>query len=135
MSKIYESLVRAQEFASNETQVKVIDHYIESFRTGSLEAFRESQKEWVKDKSPVVEAILGFVEPYRDPHGVRGEWEGIICISDPIESMRLNQLVQRSDTFIRLMPWAVPGSNDGKGPFEKELFEAPDFISVHGQYQ
>ncbi|KAJ6084950.1 hypothetical protein N7499_004579 [Penicillium canescens] len=131
MSKICESLVRAKEFASNETQVNIIDHYVESFRTGSLQAFRESQKEWVKDKSPVVEAMLGFVEPYRDPHGVRGEWEGIVCISDPIESLRLNQLVEKSDTFIRLMPWALPGSNNGKGPFEKELFEAPDFISVH----
>ncbi|KAL4782554.1 peptidase family M49-domain-containing protein [Aspergillus varians] len=29
------------------------------------------------------------------------------------------------------MPWAVPGLNNGKGPFEKDLSEAPDFVSVH----
>jgi dipeptidyl-peptidase-3 len=84
------------------------------------------------DRPPVVETVFGFVEPYRDPHGVRGEWEAIVCISDQVESTSLKELATKSDSFIRLMPWAVPKSNGGKGPFEKELFEAPDFVSVHG---
>ncbi|KAJ5948684.1 hypothetical protein N7454_001991 [Penicillium verhagenii] len=77
MSRICGSLVRAKEFASNEIPTKFLNHYTESFRTESLQASRKSQNEWVKDKSPVIEAIFGFVEPCRDPHGVRGEWEGI----------------------------------------------------------
>lgn len=88
---------------------------------------------WVTDKSLAVETVFGFVEPYRDPHGVRGEWEAIVCIYDPVESARLKRLVEKSDTFSRLMPWAVPGVNNGKGPSEKEFFEEPDFTSVHGQ--
>lgn len=116
----------------DEKQVAIIDCYIDSFRSGSLTAYRESQKLWVTDKSPILETILGFVEPYRDPHGVRGEWESIVCISDPIETSRLKRLVDKSDTFIRLLSWAVPELNAGKGPFEKDLFEAPDFASVHG---
>ncbi|KAM5379360.1 hypothetical protein ACJZ2D_004058 [Fusarium nematophilum] len=112
MVKICESLLAAREYAENETQARVIDHYVESFKTGSLEAFRESQKAWVSDKSPIVENILGFVEHTETPMGSE-------------------KFVESSTSFIRLLPWAVPGVNDGKGPFEKDLFEAPDFTSLH----
>lgn len=87
------------------------------------------------DKSPSIETIFGFVEPYRDPHGVRAEWESVECILDPIESLSFKRLVDESDDFIRLLPWAVPELNAGKGPFEKERFEAPDFASIHGKQQ
>ncbi|KAI9699608.1 MAG: hypothetical protein M1820_007108 [Bogoriella megaspora] len=36
-----------------------------------------------------------------------------------------------STKFIRMLPWAVSGENDGKGPFEVDLFQAPDFRIVH----
>lgn len=133
LSKICISLLTAREYSADNTQAKTIDKYVESFRYGSLLAYRDSQKLWVTDKSPTIETFIGFVEPYRDPHGVRGEWQGIVCISDPIENLRLKQLVDNSDTFICLLPWAVPGLNGGKGPFEKDLFNPPDFASVHGE--
>lgn len=120
MSSICTYLLKAKEFASNDHQTRAIDHYVESFRTGSLQAFRKSQEEWVKDKSPVVETVFGFVEPFRDPHGDRGEWEAVVFISDPVESLRLEKLIKQFDTFITEMPWAVPGLNNGKGPFEKD---------------
>ena len=132
LSKVCESLRRAREYTENEKQGEVIDHYIRTFETGDMEAFRDAQKVWVQEKAPVVESILGFVEPYRDPHGVRGEWEGIVGISDPVESLKMRRFVDRSTTFIRLLPWAVPGQNDGKGPFEKDIFVAPDYTSLHG---
>lgn len=97
-------------------------------------AYRMSQKTWVTDISPRVENILGFVEPYRDPYGVRAEWEGVICISDPDETSRLKELVDNSTRFIRMLPWAVPGENDGKGPFEANCFQAPNFTIVHGRW-
>jgi len=134
LSKICGALIQAKEHATNDKQREIIAQYVTSFLTGSLDAYRESQKVWVTDRSPNIEMIFGFVEPYRDPHGVRAEWESIVCISDPLESSRFKQLVDSSDSFIRLLPWAVPGINNGKGPFEKELFEAPDFVSVHGQF-
>ncbi len=73
MSKICGSLLAAKAYAGNGKQLEIIDHYVASFLTGNLNAFRESQKVWVTDKSPSVETIFGFVEPYRDPHGVRSE--------------------------------------------------------------
>lgn len=132
MSQICSCLIDAKKYTSNDKQEHFLSNYVESFRTGSMGAFRESQKVWVTDISPRVENMIGFVEPYRDPCGIRAEWEGVICISDLAETEELKQFVDKSTSFIRLLPWAVEGENDGKGPFEKTFFEAPDFASIHG---
>lgn len=134
LEQICSSLSAALKYAANDTQKAFLSQYIESFRTGSLHAYRDSQRSWVKDKAPRVENIFGFVEPYRDPHGTRAEFEGLVAISDSEETKSLTRLVENSAKFIRRLPWAVSQSseNDGKGPFEKELFEPPDFASIHG---
>ncbi|KAL7929496.1 peptidase family M49 domain-containing protein [Trichoderma chlorosporum] len=129
--RICSNLEMAKQYVANDKQTEFLTYYIECFRTGSLEAFQESQKAWVKDVSARVENILGFIEPYRDPAGIRCEWGGMIGIADADEIKRLKSFVDSSATFIRQLPWAVEGVNDGKGPYEKSLFEAPDFTSVH----
>ncbi|KAL6822020.1 peptidase family M49 domain-containing protein [Trichoderma sp. SZMC 28015] len=131
LAKVCSDLEMAKKYAGNDRQTKFLTHYIECFRTGSLEAFQESQKVWVTDVSARVENILGFIEPYRDPARIRSEWGGMIGIADADEIKTLKTFVNSSATFIRQLPWAVEGVNDGKGPFEKSLFEAPDFTSVH----
>ncbi|KAL7919267.1 peptidase family M49 domain-containing protein [Trichoderma austrokoningii] len=131
LAKVCSDLEKAKQYAGNDKQTEFLTHYIECFRTGSLEAFQESQKAWVTDVSARVENILGFIEPYRDPAGIRSEWEAMIGIADADEIERLQTFVNSSTTFIRQLPWAVEGVNDGKGPYEKSLFEAPDFTSVH----
>ena len=68
----------AAENAANQDQKEMQLAYSDSFRSGSLEAFKTAQRKWIKDKGPMVESNIGFVETYRDPHGVRGEWEGIL---------------------------------------------------------
>lgn len=132
LSKVCFALTEAENYAGNSKQTQFLAHYIECFRTGSLEAFQESQKAWVTDVSARVENLIGFIEPYRDPAGIRSEWEAMIGIADPDETSRLKHFVENSTVIIRQLPWAVEGVNDGKGPFEKSLFEAPDFTSVHG---
>ena len=132
LANVCSALEKAKEYAGNDKQTQFLTHYIECFRTGSLEAFQESQKAWVTDVSARVENILGFIEPYRDPAGIRSEWEAMIGIADADEIQQLKTFVDSSTTFIRQLPWAVKGVNDGKGPFENSLFEAPDFTSVHG---
>ncbi|KAI0545209.1 dipeptidyl peptidase III [Xylaria curta] len=131
LTKVCQSLRRAREYTENETQIEVIDQYIRNFETGNMQSFRDAQKAWVKDKAPIVENIIGFAETYRDPHGVRGEWEGFVGISDPTESLKMRRLVDHSITFIRLLPWAISDVNDGKGPFEKDVFVAPDYTSSY----
>jgi dipeptidyl-peptidase-3 len=119
---INQYLEKARENAANETQVKMIDEYIKSFKTGSLEAHKESQKYWVKDLSPVIETNIGFIETYREPGGVIGEWEALISIQNKDRTKKFQQLVDQAENFIQLLPW-------GK-EFEKDKFQAPDFTSL-----
>jgi dipeptidyl-peptidase-3 len=80
-----------------------------------------------------VESILGFVEPYRDPFGSRAEFEGLVAVVDEEETKVLSQLVAGSATFVRRLPWVGEYEDGGKGPFERDLFEAPDYTSIHGK--
>lgn len=80
MAKISHSIKQAEKNAANDNQKRMLESYARSFGAGSIEAFKESQRVWVKDQKPVLETNLGFVETYRDPHGVRGEWEGLIAL-------------------------------------------------------
>ena len=131
LTKICVSLLEARKFVANQKQADFLSQYVESFKTENLETYRISLRTWIKDKSPRVENIFGFVEPYRDPHGTRAEFEGLVAIMDLEETRRLTKLVEHSSTFIKRLPWAGGSENDGKGPFEKALFEPPDFTSIH----
>ena len=77
MANIALHIKKAGFHVANETQRKMMDEYVKSFGTGSLNAFKESQKYWVKDLGPTVESNIGFIESYRDPAGIRSEWEGM----------------------------------------------------------
>ncbi len=129
---ICHSLRQAAQYAANPIQETFLDQYQRSFYTGDPEIYKESQKTWIQDAKPSVENIFGFVEPYRDPYGVRAEFEGLVAISDRKETELFTKLVEESSKFIRRLPWATGTSeNDGKGPFEKSLFEPPDFTSIY----
>jgi dipeptidyl-peptidase-3 len=130
LDRVCAELSEAIKYAANDRQREFLRAYVESFQTGSLDTYRSSLRTWVQDIAPRVENIFGFVEPYRDPHGIRSEFEALVAIADDKETELLAKLVRNSAKFIRRLPWATP-ENDGKGPFEKNLFEPPDFSSIH----
>ena len=125
MQAISSELDKATGFAANGTQRRMLEEYSKSFRVGSLEAHKESQKYWVKDIGPKVETNLGFVETYRDPAGVRGEWEGFVAMVNDERTKAFGKLVENAETFIPRLPW-------GKD-FEKDKFLKPDFTSLEGK--
>lgn len=122
MEKISSEAAKAIEYADNETQRQMQAQYKKSFLTGSIEAFKESQRHWIKDKGPMVECNYGFVETYRDPHGVRGEWEGFVAMVNQERTRAFGKLVQSASSMIPQLPW----SSD----FEKDEFLSPDFTSL-----
>ncbi|KAF5112735.1 hypothetical protein DV454_004038 [Geotrichum candidum] len=120
--KITSEIKQAIEFAANETQVKMLEAYAESFETGSMEAHKESQKYWVKDIGPKVETNIGFIETYRDPSGVRGEWEGLVAMVNKERTKKFGELVVKAKDYITQLPWPQH--------FEKDVFTPPDFTSL-----
>ncbi|KAI4236696.1 MAG: hypothetical protein LQ349_002382 [Xanthoria aureola] len=130
LERICGHLRSAAQYAAR--QKKFLEQYHQSFRTGDLEIYKESQKTWIRDTAPSVENIFGFVEPYRDPFGSRAEFKGVVAIANREETAVLTTLVEQSSNFINQLPWTEGFSeNDGKGPFEKALFKAPNFSSIH----
>lgn len=134
LQKVCFEMECASKYARNDTTRAMLALYCESFQTGNLESYRKSQRTWIADQAPRVENIFGFVEPYRDPYGVRSEFECVVAINDPHETKSMLKLVEHSDMIIRRLPWAQQqGENNGKGPFEKVLFEPPNLTSIHGK--
>jgi dipeptidyl-peptidase-3 len=134
LRRICDSLQSALKYVANSAQHEILLEIRESFLTGDLDTYTSAQKVWVKDKAPHVETVLGFVEPYRDPLGVRAEFEGIVGIADAEQTSVLRKLADMATNFVRKLPWALGcHENDRKGPFEKELFDPPDLSSVHSE--
>ncbi|KAK3335550.1 putative dipeptidylpeptidase III [Cercophora scortea] len=122
MAAITGYIKKAAENAENETQEKMHLAYAKSFDEGSLLAFKESQRYWIRDQGPAVESNIGFIETYRDPAGVRGEWEGFAAIVNLERTKAFEELVRSAPALIPLLPW----TND----FEKDKFLSPDFTSL-----
>jgi dipeptidyl-peptidase-3 len=134
LEQICRCLRRARKYASNPAQQQVLNQTMDSFLLGDLELYKEAQIAWITDKSPSVETVLGFVEPYRDPLGVRAEFEGIVGIPEPSETELLNKLASVADVFVSKLPWVNEGTGSSrKGPFEKGIFDPPDFSSVQSE--
>jgi len=122
MDKIASALREAQKYAANEHQQQMQAEYAKSFHTGSMEAHKQSQRHWIRDKGPTVECNIGFIETYRDPHGIRGEWEGFAAMVNKERTRAFGNLVDSAPSLIPLLPW---------GPeFEKDKFLSPDFTSL-----
>jgi len=100
----------------------MIKKYIDSFETGNIEDHKDSQRFWVKDKGPVVETNIGYIETYVDPENVRAYFEGFVAIVDKEKSKKFQSLVTNSEQIIPLLPWPKE--------MEKEKFMAPDFTTL-----
>lgn len=122
LKNVVEAIGHAREHAANDIQRQMHAEYAKSFKTGSTEAFKQSQRYWIQDKGPMVESDIGFIESYRDPHGVRAEWEGFAAMVNQDRTKAFGRLVAGAEAMIPKLPW----SKD----FEKDHFLSPDFTSL-----
>ncbi|KAI8808913.1 peptidase family M49-domain-containing protein [Cladochytrium replicatum] len=122
MRKAADACKAAVPYAANEHQKKMLEAYVSSFETGSIEDHVESQRHWIKDVGPVVETNVGFIETYQDPAGVRAAWEGFVSCVNKEQTAKFNELVNHAPEFIPKLPWGAA--------FEKDKFNRPDFTSL-----
>ena len=131
LSQICKALYKAHKQSSCPKRKGTLLNYMKSFQTGNAFAFVEAQKFWISDRSPSVESVLGFIDPTRDPYGTRFEWEGVVGIVNREETIMMKVFATKADEFIRTLPWAVWGGNDGKGRFKEKIFNVPNITSLH----
>lgn len=115
-------LAKAQEFAANEHESEMIRKYIAHFESGDINDHKDSQRDWIKDKGPVVESNLGWIEHYVDPENMRAVFEGWVAIVDKNRSAKYGSLVSNSLQIVPQLPWDKS--------LEKDTFIAPDFTSL-----
>ncbi|KAG5652743.1 hypothetical protein H0H81_003884 [Sphagnurus paluster] len=122
LKAVNEALREAKKYAANDNQKEMIEGYIKSFDSGSIQDHKDGSKAWVKDVGPVVESYIGFVETYVDPYGGRAEWEGFTAIVNKQLSAKYESLVNGAPELIKVLPW---------GPdFEVDVFRKPDFTAL-----
>ncbi len=97
--KIVFCLEKAEDYAENEFQRKLIDTLISYYKTGDLALFNKYSIEWVSEHNANIDFINGFIEVYGDPLGLKASWEGLVEYIDEEATHRTQTISNNAQWF------------------------------------
>ena len=120
LRKANQYLERAKALA-DPAQAQVIGDLIRYYETGDSQDWLRFDTDWVQDDA-AVDFSNGFVEIYRDAHGLKGSSASFVSISDKALSAAMGKLAANAAYFEQHAPW------DAK--YKKQSFRAPVIKAV-----
>ena len=99
IKKIAAWLRKAQKYAENEAQCRVIDLLLKYYHTGNLKDFDQYSIAWVEQQEGLIDFVNGFIEVYGDPLGLKGTWEGIVEYKDVEATKRTKTISDNAQWF------------------------------------
>ncbi|EGG24361.1 dipeptidyl-peptidase III [Cavenderia fasciculata] len=104
LTNVIYHLEKAVKYAESAEQQKTIQLLIRYLQTGEAEDFRQYNIHWVGDNS-VVDFILGFIEVYTDPMGLRAQYEGSVYWKHQKLTASISKIGDNAHYFEQRMPW------------------------------
>ena len=95
LREVNRNLEKAIEFSANKNESKMLQKYIEHFKSGNISTHKDSQREWIKDQQPTIETNLGWIEHYDDPEKLRAIWSGWVSIVNKKRTVQFQDLKQK----------------------------------------
>jgi dipeptidyl-peptidase-3 len=123
LKKLTKWLSLARDIALNPTEAEALTVLIRHWETGDIQDHVRYSELWVADNDPTVEFYHGVTDPYRDPSGVRCEYQSMVAAINPKESQFLHQFVAESAKILPLLPHPPC--------YERKTFVAPTYNAVN----
>ncbi|KAH0792323.1 Dipeptidyl-peptidase III [Histomonas meleagridis] len=122
LKKVVHWLELAKSVAPRENEKEMLTSLISHYTTGDVLQHETYSIQWVHDIDPNVETYQGFIESYRDPSGVRCEYEAFIAAVNHKESESLHEYVRNSQTILSLLPYPKE--------YERKTFTPPSYNAI-----
>lgn len=110
LENVIANLEKAVAYAEPE-QAKALKLLVEHFRTGDPALFDQASLAWLSQDSEV-DLILGFIESYKDPRGLKGHYEGLVYVKDPEFTHVMKTLAELATHFEKNLPYAPEFRNE-----------------------
>ena len=99
IEKVVGWLEKAAAVAESDTQKESIQHLIRYYRTGDINEFDQHCILWVKDTTPRIDFVNGFIETYVDAAGKRGSYESVVSMRDEEATKRIAAISKEAQWF------------------------------------
>ncbi|CAK7231608.1 hypothetical protein SCUCBS95973_007974 [Sporothrix curviconia] len=130
VKRVHNGILRAIPLAGTETRKSYQTKLLAFIQSGDVEMHKLAAIDWLSDARLVVETWAGFLEPGRDPSGVRCEFRTLVAVKDRSWERIFSGLAAGAEQLILQLPW-----NAGrKSPFELDTFVLPDLSALNPKY-